>query len=302
MKNNILEVLTALGIQTKNVGTAVMFAATWRGEKKASCKVISESRFVDYGESESKSFDTIDLIMKVLGLNFRDAKDYAGKATNSITVQQAVRVEPKTGEVGTAVKLKNITSNSLLLYCAGRGVSGKVAKAYLSQAYYSTTKNGKTLHFNNIAMINNSGGIELRGESFKGIKGTKDVTAFGNTKTPKRIYLFEGMFDFVSLIELTGANINTSKGSDFLYIILHGTNQINKAIAQISDIKGIEALNAFFDRDAAGRKCFEHLKAAYPLAEYKTDKAVEYYGQRAAKDLSKCNDLNDILIELLRKL
>lgn len=161
---------------------------------------------------------------------------------------------------------------ALITYVESRGISSKLAKAYLNEVVYHV----KGKRFFAVGFKNDNGGYELRnGLGFKGGKTINGISTF--ERNTQSVAIFEGFFDFLSAME-------HYKREQPLYttIVLNTCNNIRLALPLLTNRYEI---NCFLDNDETGRKTLERLKNE---------------GFRV-KDWSgllypNCNDFNDYLL------
>jgi hypothetical protein len=112
---------------------------------------------------------------------------------------------------------------------------------------------GKEVHWKNkgksyfaVGFPNESGGWVLRSSIFKGniLGGGISVQVLGN---PERIKVFEGWFDFLSYLKLSGA-------ADFKAIILNSTANLSIRL-MLEILEENEVVDLYLDNDATGDKC-----------------------------------------------
>ena len=100
--------------------------------------------------------------------------------------------------------------------------------------------------------LNDSGGYEIRNTYYKGCIKAKDITTIPNASNAE-LNVFEGMFDYLSAIQINGAVTNKT-------IILN-------SLANLSRIKNVlpsyNKVNVFFDNDPAGRIATTELQGEY---------------------------------------
>lgn len=147
---------------------------------------------------------------------------------------------------------KAIESNGLFRYLRSRGISRKVAEMHLKEVIVFNKETKKSIYA--LGLLNEEGGYELRNHFFKGCVGRKDVSFIrGSGLEPKTIHLFEGFFDYLSVI--TQQSNNTLHGD---VIILNSIACVEKAIGYI---KGFNYRTAFtwMDNDTKGKEATQFL-------------------------------------------
>ena len=124
----------------------------------------------------------------------------------------------------------------------------KIARQYLQEVHYVSARR----KYFAVGFKNDLGGYALRnGAGFKGQTQPAGITTIPGTRTDT-ICLFEGFFDFLSALVYYARNAPM-----YTTIILNSTTNLSKAIPQL---KACKQVNAFLDRDEAGRKSVEKLE------------------------------------------
>jgi len=147
----------------------------------------------------------------------------------------------------------------LLKYLKSRGIGQKNAQKYLRLVWYENSGRKNLFSF---GWQNMSGAWELRsndvnGRSFKAVTGKKDMTMIpqqpGTVETGN-VYVFEGMLDYLSALELKGTDL--LNGDTF---VLNSTTLVSRFIAML-DKKQYKTIYTFFDNDDAGQKALNKLQ------------------------------------------
>lgn len=122
---------------------------------------------------------------------------------------------------------KNIKSKGLIKYLRSRGIPPKIAQTHLKEVIVYNKETKKSIYA--LGLLNEEGGYELRNPFFKGCVGKKDVSFIrGCSQQPKTIHLFEGFFDYLTVI--THQSKNKLHGD---VIILNSIACVEKAIGFI---------------------------------------------------------------------
>jgi hypothetical protein len=200
---DLVDYLLALGYtQEKVKGNEYWYRSPLRVENNASFKV-DKSRNIWYDHGLGRGGTLIDF-----GLLFHRCslaallKILNGAGNQSFPSHPPILLVQKQlthGEKKLKVMRTEPVENRLLEgYILGRGISLKVARKYLEQIIY--TNSGK--EFLALGFKNNAGGYELRNERFKGSSSPKDSTLIQQGKNCDTLAVFEGMFSFLSYLEL----------------------------------------------------------------------------------------------------
>jgi len=206
----------------------------------------------DYGDMQWKGGDIIHLVRAYLfyeGLDHQvmDALRYIRAMTGQIPVIRPV-VDPDEQPKDKSLVLKytgKITKDYLIEYANDRGIPRSVLTNHFHQAIVLNNLTG--LRFHTLTMRNDMKGYELRNEKFKGCIGRKYITFIRGTQPkPDGIHIFEGAFDFASVI--TQQNGRQLKDDA---LILHSLSNLKKATAYIRNY-GYRNCFTWMDNDQPG--------------------------------------------------
>lgn len=159
---------------------------------------------------------------------------------------------------------KRIEHPALVQYLIKRGISLKIGRQYFEEMRILNTQTSKK--FFALGMQNEDEGYEIRNPFFKGSVGHKSITFIrGVTPKPPGINLFEGSFDYLSIIaERDGKRFEDDS------IILHSLSCLKKALPYIQNY-GYRVAYTWLDNDKAGEA------ATNILAEFcKTQECLEH--------------------------
>ena len=191
------------------------------------------------------------------------------------------------------IRSESLQNHSLVSYVLGRGISLERAKKYFEQITFRIDEK----EFLALGFRNNSGGYELRSARFKGSSSPKDSTIFQEDKEVKTIAVFEGIFSFLSYLELkendvlfrqkTTADIDTifEKNANH-YLVLNSLSFFEK---RRETMEMCPKINLYLDRDKAG---VEATQKALQWSQKYRDKSSFYKGHK---------DLNDYLVHLIKQ-
>lgn len=172
-----------------------------------------------------------------------------------VPVQQINALQRNPNPSITNIQVRPLNHFVLLKYLREtRGISDGIAQKYLKLVWYDN-KDRKGLFA--IGWKNDSGDWELRGAGktdFKAVTGTKDTTTIPARYPSEKLYLFEGMLDFLSALM-----IKRTSYLEGTTVILNSTSMIKKAIGYIKENKP-ESIYTFFDNDSGGEEALRTLK------------------------------------------
>jgi hypothetical protein len=139
----------------------------------------------------------------------------------------------------------DVQNKALIKYAADRGISDGVTKTYLQEAKVYNTNTKKT--FSALCLRNEDKGYELRNPFFKGCVGKKAITFMrGQTPKPDGINVFEGLMDFLSIVEQNGKPLDDDA------IILNSISCMEQATGFIRNY-GYTSAYTWMDNDKAGQ-------------------------------------------------
>lgn len=278
----ITDYLTGLGIESVNQeGTRLQYFSPFRNETTPSFWVhLEENKWKDFGLGE-KGGDIIELVQRIEKLDFKKALERIHFLINSTQVQQIFERESayveKPKRKAMVLNFRALEYQPLIDYCMTRGISERVSKTYLYQIQYLNQYDHKYL---GVGMVNVKGGYEIRTFNFKLCLGEKTYTQLTQRPFSKRVMVFEGMFDFLSLMQLKKIYNFSDIGANI--IVLHSVSNISHI-----DLQNYDSIDLFLDNDEAGTKA--------------TEKLFEHYSDKQVSDFSKAmypnhKDLNDFLL------
>lgn len=151
--------------------------------------------------------------------------------------------------------VKKVSHPALSNYIRTRGLEPDEISNFAKEVHW----NNKGKSYFAVGFPNESGGWVLRSSIFKGniLGGGISIQVLGN---PNRIKIFEGWFDFLSYLKLSGA-------TDFKAIILNST--ANLKLSLILDVLvECEVVDLYLDDDATGEKYTNFFMKAAQLYHY----------------------------------
>lgn len=268
-KISIIGFLDSLGIKpVKTTGNSYWYNSPLRKEKTPSFKVDGRlNRWYDHGIAEGGKL--VDLGTRLLSVDIPALLEkLSSQSIASFSFQQPEVHEPAYFQIQ---KIKDLNNKALTSYLDQRAIPLSVAKEFCWEIYYEIQ--GKKYFA--IGFENDSKGYEIRNKYFKACIGAKDITTIQNDST-ERVALFEGFIDFLSWVKQLQAKMSRSS-----FIVLNSVNQIEKAKAKLLQLNP-KIIEAYFDNDAAGRKCFEALVKDFPSA---IDRSSLYKGLKDVNEM-----------------
>ena len=173
-----------------------------------------------------------------------------------------------------------VRSGELIEYAASRGISREIFSAYCCEV---TMRSGRRF-YPYIGFPNSDGGYVLR--SHQGKRCTSAFPTFISTEgvlcsspSSGRVAVFEGFFDFLSLLQLCGRTV-----PDCDVCVLNSVTNLDKALPFILSHGYVET---YLDNDEAGRKATERIRTGVLAQPGRMDDMSCHY--------SGFNDVNDYL-------
>lgn len=277
----ITDYLQDLGFEAvTEKGNMLLFFSPLHPEKNPSFWVnTATNTYKDFGLDE-KGGDVIDLVQRAERISRYKAFERVQFLKNnreSINILERATYVEKPKRKTIVLNAKPLESEHLLKYCKSRGISKNIAQLYLYQVQYLNPHDQK---FTAVGMVNNKGGYEIRSKygtnDFKACIGEKSFSIVRQRPPSSTLYLFEGMFDFLSMMEMKKVNDRSSIGVDC--IVLNSLSCISHV-----DFNAYKTVCLFLDNDDAGRKAADKIKSQNPLIEF-NDIAQSYYPNH--KDLN----------------
>lgn len=264
----------------------IYYFSPFREERTPSfCVDSSRNLWYDHGAGIGGSI--IDLIMELKKCDVSTALKqidniWAKSAPQKFVPQKSVlqqrlplKKTPFKEERLQILKVTQVWSRKLLAYAKSRGISDTLCKRWLKQIHF--TSGGKERF--GLGMRNHEGGYSIRNQH---VHRTSSPNSFTYLPAKKNgpLYIFEGKFDFLSLLTLEGKE---ELNGDV--IILNSVSNAQKAIAFIESHKNLKQVYTYLDNDKAGKKAEKAIKEAFPQLEV-IPMSHTYQG---------FNDLNDYL-------
>lgn len=244
-------------------GKNFRYKSPFREEKEGSFFVDdAKGLWNDFGE---RGGSIIDLVMQIhhqiqsVEAVLEHLADYAKPQFSKNAAVDFINTEIENSSLSN-IQIRPLNHFVLLKYLRqNRGISEAIAKKYLKLIFYDNQKRSGLF---GVGWENDSGFWEIRSagkQDFKAVTGTKDLTTIlSTTNQGQKIFLFEGMLDFLSALML-----KKSETLDGKVIILNSTSMIKKAILVLEN-QNFETIYTFLDNDKGGREALNKLAEVVP--------------------------------------
>lgn len=275
---SIVEYLSKIGIQPARIRNEIYFYfSPFREEKTSSFKVdMRINKYYDFGEGNGGSLVTLIKRLEKISINeivYRYSNNsFSFQKLDQIKIQSIVehsRIE--------ILERKPLYSYVLKSYLKERGIISRNAFQYLEEVTFeiNNCKPQYALGFKNL-----DGNFELRNSIFKGSSG-KNLSIILSNFDDKRVFIFEGFFDFLSFLEINNY-------PNFNYIILNSTANLLKLFDYLFN-GNFEEIHLYLDNDLSGNNCTSEIISRYNSSVI--DHRIEY---------RNFNDLNDFLLNSIK--
>ncbi|HMG15958.1 MAG TPA: toprim domain-containing protein [Saprospiraceae bacterium] len=283
-------------LKNERGGTEYKYLSPFRAEETPSFNVnINLNSWYDFGEGQGGN--TLDFAIKYLqcrGLSSRvtDALSWLGNRAGdnriendtknpafSFSQQSSLISESRAGDRQLEfIRAMPLTSQRALKYLEQeRKISSALSQKYLLLIQY---KNVKKPRFENrpyfaFGMVNESKGYEIRSATdrpaFKSALIARDISVIKGNEESRGLHIFEGMLDFLSLLQLKGvSNLNED------VLIMHSTSSFKRAVEYILD-KNYQNIYTWLDNDKTGQKITMKFKNTFPsFITSKSDAFAQY--------------------------
>ncbi len=282
----IFDLLAKRGIRpVAETAKSYIYRSPFREESTPSFHLIKATNYYkDFGDSDVKAGDNINLVMRMDKLNYSQAFERLSQM-NIIPAPDFFSYEPTKEKTIQSQKIYSqpIKHIHLVSYLQKRGISKKIyqCQKHLFECNYTiSTKDGKEIEVFNLAWKNDLEGYDLRGtqtgkeKRFINTDGTKYFSTIEGTGHDLNI--FEGFFDYLSALEYYKTTQLKNKT-----IVLNTLNIITFCTPLIESAGQV---NLFLDNDQAGQKASEKLLKRFSTCK---DRSLEIYPQH--------KDFNDFL-------
>lgn len=251
----LAQILAKLNLYpTKQTEKESWYLSPFRNEKTASFHVHNHKNlWFDFGEG--KGGDTISLVQAILQQLGQDDSVSAALKWLDSAIDCKIDYVPPTAheqeEQPPALTLKSVSpikNIAMKHYLEQRGIPLVIAEKFLKQVSFVNENSGKTIFA--LGLPNEDEGYELRNAFFKGCIGQKSISFIrgSNNKPPKGINIFEGMFDYLSVI--TQRNGKLLKSDTIILNSLSCMKQIMPYVKSYGYTFGY----SWLDNDLAGKK------------------------------------------------
>lgn len=178
------------------------------------------------------------------------------RLSRAIPVTKIIQKRPSEERQKIVVeKVSEISHDALVKYIKGRGIDLEDIKPFAKEVHWRN----KGKRYFAVGFPNESGGWVLRSSIFKGniLGGGISIQALG---TVKSIKVFEGWFDFLSYLRLSGA-------TDFKAIILNSTANLSLHL-MLEILKEGQKVELYLDNDPTGEVYTNEFKKIGQLYSY----------------------------------
>ena len=253
------EVIKAFGRSTEH-GRDNLYLSPFRDEKSPSFHISRDgSKWYDFGLGKGGS--VVTLVCMLLGCDGAKAYDFLASISRTYIAPErpsdkAFAERAKSSSRIVVRSAGAFRDAGLLRYAQSRGIGSDVLSTYCREL--SFTYEGHPGYRNScIGFRNNSGGWVMRAPDVKKCTGS-DITTINiygevsDTPTSPRGLIFEGFFDFLSYMELSGESWPKCD-----MCILNSVTNVSRAQSWVRSHKEICTL---FDNDDAGRKALQDIR------------------------------------------
>ena len=272
----ILEVLHAVKGHSNG-----MYFSPLRDEKTPSFHV-DHIRNLWYDHGLGQGGTNVQLVQLYMHCSQKIAEDWIRNLTSTeIPDRKPAETESRQSSV-EIVRIKELQMPFLTDYIKSRGITLETARKYCCEVMMTNRLNGR--HYFVIGFLNNSQGLAMKspyGYKSTTKAGITTISASGERSLVTEsatVLVFEGFFDFLSLMALEGSEVPRSDA-----VILNSVNNISRAINYLKLHSRIET---YLDNDNAGRDCLEKIRETLPDIVV-VDRSELYHGYK---------DLNEFLI------
>ena len=254
------DILKAFGKSTEH-GRDNLYKSPFRDEATPSFHVSREgNRWYDFGMGKGGS--SVTLVCLLLGCDGGKAYDFLASIAmtylkpSSPTEKDSERRKTGPSKIMIKSAQRQFRDKGLISYAQKRGIGLDTLSCYCSEIHF-TYEGHPGFRNSCIGFSNNSGGWVMRAPDVKKCTGN-DITTVNiygevsDSATSPTGLIFEGFFDFLSYIEMTGEQWPKCD-----ICVLNSVTNISKAHAWIRSHKNI---CTFFDNDDAGHKALQDIR------------------------------------------
>ncbi len=281
---SIVDYLLKKGIKSeKSHGKELFYFSPLTGESGNPSFCVNSEKNVFNDFSSGEKGDVIRLVQLLEKLSFLKACK-ALEEFEFVPYEKISKPEKlyESKEYINITSVSEISSESLIRYALGRGISCDVLRAVCKEIKYTINFKEKKSEFYGIGFINDRGGWNIRNKNFKGKISVSEISTIkGNGFN---LNIFEGFFDYLSFLEIRRMKREEYKGD---IIVLNST--ANFTLETIKNIPNTYLhVKCFFDADKSGKEAFRKFEKHSTLPK----ELITYKG---------FNDLNDFLIDYTQK-
>lgn len=228
-------------------------------EQRTGSIAVDDKANVWYDHAAGKGGDIIAAVQEFENKTFFESVE---RLSGTMPVREFLpRQKPEITQKIVVEKVSEISHDALIQYIRGRGIELQDIVPF-----------GKEVHWQNkgkryfaVGFPNKSGGWVLRSSIFKGniLGGGISVQVLG---TVKSIKVFEGWFDFLSYLKLSGA-------TDFKAIILNSTANLSLRL-MVNILKERQKVELYLDNDATGETYTNSFLKVAKLHQYCLQKGL----------------------------
>jgi len=285
---DLVDYLASLGHQPKKISNQdYWYLSPLRDEKTPSFKV-NRHKNVWYDHALGKGGDLIDFGTLYHNCSVSELLDRLSEyhscpvlsfhqptISSSLSGANPIAGEKKetTDSKIVLVETRALSAPHLIQYLEKRCIPLEIASWYCKEVDFLLYGKKHTV----IGFQNNSGGFELRNQSFKGSSSPKDITFIDNNQ--QQVAVFEGFFSYLSFQTLSRNEAQPQAN----FLILNSLSFFEKSRQLLERHRDIHLL---LDRDAAG---ISNTQKALGWNNKKYIDRSDFY--------SNCKDLNDWLVD-----
>jgi hypothetical protein len=208
-------------------------------EQRTGSIAVDDKANVWYDHAAGKGGDIIAAVQEFENKSFFESVE---SLSRSVPEREFVlRQKPKITQKIVVEKVSEISHDALVQYIRGRGIDLQDIAPFAKEVHWRN----KGKRFFAVGFPNESGGWVVRSSIFKGniLGGGISIQTLGK---PNRTKVFEGWFDFLSYLKLSGT-------TDFKAIILNSTANLNLRL-MLDILKEGQKVELYLDNDATGER------------------------------------------------
>lgn len=222
-------------------------------EQRTGSIAVDDKANVWYDHAAGKGGDIIAAVQEFENKTFIQSVE---SLSESVLIREFVpRQKPEIAPKIVVEKVSEISHDALIQYIQGRGIDLQDIAPFGKEVHWRN----KGKRFFALGFPNESGGWVLRSSIFKGniLGGGISIQILG---VAKNIKVFEGWFDFLSYLKLSGA-------TDFKAIILNSTANLTMRL-MLDILKERQKVELYLDNDATGERYTNSFMKIAKLYQY----------------------------------